>query len=74
MLWMKEQWVDALNNQAFLLKMPSALGRQLHSLVLDSDHPLSSSSKIIGAAIDHVSVSVSEEFRALIANVAAGQA
>jgi hypothetical protein len=66
MLWMKEQWMDTLNNQAFLLKMPSALGRQLHSLVLDSDHPLSSSAKIVGAAIDHISVSVSEEFRALI--------
>ncbi len=73
MLWMKDQWLDTLNNQSFLLKMPGALGRQLHNLVLDRDHPLSASAKIVGLAIDHISVSVSKEFRALIANVAAGQ-
>ncbi len=74
MVWMKEQWVDTISNQAFLLRMPSAFARQLHNIDLDADRPLSSSAKIVGLAIDHISIPIGGEFRTMIASLVAGNA
>lgn len=74
MFWMKETWVDALNHQAFLLKMPGIFGRQLHNINLDGEPPLASASKVVALAIDHISVPVTSEVRSMIASISAGSA
>ncbi|KQV78111.1 hypothetical protein [Rhizobium sp. Root1220] len=71
--WMREQWLDVVSNQGFLLTMPGQLARKLHALVDDQTAPMSSAARLIQLVIDHVPDPIPAEFRAMLTNVIASQ-
>jgi tetratricopeptide (TPR) repeat protein len=71
--WMRQQWLDVVSNQGFLLTTPGQLARDLHRLTLDVTAPISSAAKVIQQVMDHVPGRLPPEFRTMLSNVASSR-
>ena len=68
-IWMREKWLDAVNNQGFLLTIPGQLARKLHTLEIDYAAPMSSAATVLELVIDHVPSQLPGGFRTMLREV-----